>query len=144
MNTRPAKMFASLLLGLSLLPSTFAFSDGDHSAKSLESESNSSIMMPMQNQMHHMQKSMDKIHGSKDTEERKKLLAEHLDNMQGMMKMMHGMMGSEQMMRPGSMHLGMMESQNNMGNRMNMMENRMDTMQLMMDQMLQNLSESLN
>jgi hypothetical protein len=120
-------------------------------------------IMPMQQQMLHMQEEMAKIHDTKDPKERLDLMREHAQSMQEMMQMMHGMMAGQGMMggHGGGMGMGMgMTSQgqmaapgtggpgtmgpgamtpgvNAMMGRMGMMEQRMNLMQLMMDQMLE-------
>ena len=55
-------------------------------------------MMPMQQQMQGMHDQMAKMHATKDPEERRALMREHANSMQGMMKMMHGMMAGQGMM----------------------------------------------
>lgn len=124
--------------------------------------------MPMMRQMQQMQEQMGLIHNTDDPKQRRKLLEEHIESMQGMMQMMHGMMGSQGgMMGPRGMGQGAMQGQGpgmmggqgsmtgpgatNMpdmsgqfGQRMDMMQERMNTMQMLMDQMMQNQSEILN
>ena len=120
-------------------------------------------MMPMQQQMQGMQDQMAKMHATKNPEERRALMREHANTMQGMMKMMHGMMagqgmmggmmggqrGGMGMMMPGPMGTpgagnpqgmapgAMAPDTGAMMGRMGMMEQRMNMMQMMMDQMLQ-------
>jgi uncharacterized protein (DUF302 family) len=49
----------------------------------------------MQERMHKMQAQMDKIYQTEDTEERQKLMQEHMGEMRENMKMMQGMTGGE-------------------------------------------------
>ena len=91
--------------------------------------------MPMMSQMHEqiqaMQSQMQKIHTTKNPEERATLMQEHMASMQTMMKMMGsmGMMGSRGMM--GS------SAKNQMSDWQEQMQQRMDLMQEMMQQMLE-------
>jgi hypothetical protein len=120
-------------------------------------------MMPMQQQMRGMQEQMAKMHATTNPEERRALMREHANTMQGMMKMMHGMMAGQGMMggmmggqrggmgmmmpgprgtpgagNPQGMGPGAMPPDAGaMMGRMGMMEQRMNMMQMMMDQMLQ-------
>ena len=120
-------------------------------------------MMPMQQQMQGMQDQMAKMHAATNPDERRALMREHANTMQGMMKMMHGMMagqgmmggmmggqrGGMGMMMPGPMGTPGAGNPQGMGpgamapdtgammGRMGMMEQRMNMMQMMMDQMLQ-------
>lgn len=80
-------------------------------------------MMDM-NRMQEMHKAMERIQQSQDPAERKRLMHEHMEQMQKMMTGMHGMMGK-------GMGGGM-----SVEDRQQMMEKRMDMMQGMMEQMM--------
>lgn len=111
--------------------------------------------MPMHQQMKRMQEQMAKIHEATAPEERRKLMKEHTESMQDMMKMMHGMMAGQGMMGPR--HRGMWSPSGNAqgmmnppcaegadSDRMARMEQRMNMMQMMMDQVLKAQSEQLD
>lgn len=66
-------------------------------------------MMPMQQQM-------AKLHGATNPKERRQMMREHANTMQGMMKMMHGMMAGQGMM--GGMMGGQQRGMGMMGGMM--------------------------
>lgn len=76
--------------------------------------------------MQKMQKQMQQVHATKDPVERKRLMEEHMNAMQGTMPMMSGM-GPRAGADPVE--------------RMQMMEMRMDMMHKMMEQMVQRGAE---
>jgi hypothetical protein len=90
--------------------------------------------MTMERMHTHMQKmmhQMEKIHATKDTEKRERLMDEHMRTMQEGMGMMRGMGGP---MTMGDKMKGAGQDMD-MSQRMGMMEQRMEMMQMMMEQM---------
>lgn len=76
-----------------------------------------------------MQRLMDRMHQTTDAGQRRKLLREHMEQMQKFMGDMHGMMMGPGMKGGGN---GM-----SMDDRQKMMEQHLDLMQQMMEQMLE-------
>ena len=119
----------------------------------MESGKQDSTMMKMQDRMKKMIKQMDKIHQTKNSKQRDKLIESHIENMhEGMMEMRNmgggmmmdmmmggkkgsGMMSRGKMMDDKKMGKGMTNDQMMM--RMGAMQDRMDMMQMMMEQMMQ-------
>jgi len=109
-------------------------------------------MGQMQKRVQSMQQLMDRIHKSDDPAARRKLLNEHMREMQQTMMDMRGMMMGGGMMQGGpgaTMGPGMMGGGGMMNggkgmtmeDRQKMMEQRLDMMQQMMEQMLEQQSQ---
>jgi len=102
-------------------------------------------MAQMQERMKEMQSQMERIHKTKDPNERRKLMQEHMESMNQGMKMMRGMGGGMTMGmmggQSGGMGPGMMRDDGKPAmdpkQRQDMMEKRMDMMHMMMEQMMQ-------
>lgn len=101
------------------------------------------MMAGMQDHMRSMQETMQKIHAATSDAERKKLMDDHMKQMQKHMDMMKGMgsngagMGGMSAMKDkgDKQGMGMMEG----GMKCSMMD-RMDMMQMMMEQMMQHMA----
>ena len=116
-------------------------------------DASSLSVMPMWSQMQRMHEEMQAIHNASDPAERRRLMREHMEAMQGMMQMMHGMMAGQGMMmgrhgqgEPGSMRGPMMGGgapAPDSDRRLDMLEQRLNMMQMMMDQLLQTQREML-
>ncbi len=100
-------------------------------------------MEAMHKQMTKMQKTMKKIHNSKDSKVRQELMRQHMQEMHKGMTMMQGMMSAGKMKKP----MAMMDTDDEMADlktmhkHYKMMEQRMDMMQGMMGQMMEHMMQ---
>lgn len=101
-------------------------------------------MAQMQERMKEMQSQMERVYKTKDPDERRKLMLEHMESMNQGMKMMRGMGGGMMMGMMGGKSGGMGSMMGDGGKpvmdpkqRQDMMEKRIDMMHMMMEQMMQ-------
>ena len=153
-------MKSTLLAGITVVMITLstavvadkAHHKGEAAGKAMSGMMHSKSGMPMadmdtiREHMEKMQKTMGKIHNTKDNKEHQELMQQHMKEMHKGMGMMHGMMSGEM---PGKMkeRVEMMDEDDEiadlktMRKRHQMMEQRMDTMQGMMGQMMEHMMQ---
>jgi len=109
MKTGTSALVAAIVLAVPLAVSLPLLAASDTTSEAaVPKQGNGMAMMPMQQQLLHMQEQMQKIHAATNPAERREIMHEHASSMQGMMQMMHGMMAGQEMMGPGMMGPGMM------------------------------------
>ena len=142
MNAIKSFMLISLLMVL--IPAAYAADKGHEGMGSMGQSSGMMMqgggmgMMDMdqsRDRIKSMQRLMDRMHQTTDSGQRRKLLREHMDQMQKFMGDMRGMMMGPGMKGSGS---GM-----SMDDRQKWMEQRLDFMQQMMEQMIEQQSQMM-